>query len=136
MSSRREFLKQSGAVAGAVALSGALRPAEALVPAVSVQRGAMDASIKDLLMESLNAAKSAGASFADARIGRYQQNFVVTREQQIINVVDTDSIGVGVRALVNGTWGFAASRDLTKAGVAGAAREAVAIAKANAVAKD
>jgi TldD protein len=96
----------------------------------------MDASIKDLLMESLNAAKSAGAGFADARIGRYLQNFVVTREQQIINVVDTDSIGVGVRALVNGTWGFAASRDLTKAGVASAAREAVAIAKANAVARD
>src|SRR5574339_14677 len=103
MSSRREFLKQGGAVAGAVAL---------------------------------NAAKSGGASFADARIGRYQQNFVVTREQQIINVVDTDSIGVGVRALVNGTWGFAASRDLTRAGVAAAAREAVAIARANAVARD
>jgi TldD protein len=137
MSSRREFLKQGGAVAGAVALGGALRPAEAFAPATTVQRGAaMDASIKDLLMESLNAAKSAGAGFADARIGRYLQNFVVTREQQIINVVDTDSIGVGVRALVNGTWGFAASRDLTKAGVASAAREAVAIAKANAVARD
>jgi TldD protein len=137
MSSRREFLKQGGAVAGAVAFGGALRPAEAFAPATTVQRGAaMDASIKDLLMESLNAAKSAGAGFADARIGRYLQNFVVTREQQIINVVDTDSIGVGVRALVNGTWGFAASRDLTKAGVASAAREAVAIAKANAVARD
>ena len=72
----------------------------------------------------------------DARIGRYLQNFVFTREQQIINVVDTDSIGIGVRALVNGTWGFAASRDLTRDGVAAAAREAVAIAKANAIAKD
>ena len=137
MSSRREFLKQGSAVAGAVALTGALRPAEAIAGIEPVQRaGAMDASIKDLLMESLNAAKSAGASFADARIGRYQQNFVVTREQQIINVVDTDSIGIGVRALVNGTWGFAASRDLTKNGVATAAREAAAIAKANAIAKD
>ena len=87
-------------------------------------------------MESLNAAKSAGAQFSDARIGRYLQNFVITREQQIVNVVDTDSIGIGVRALVNGTWGFAASRDLTKDGVAAAAREAVAIAKANRVAKD
>lgn len=137
MTSRREFLKQGGAVAGAIALGGPLRAAGASVPPEIVQRaGAMDAAIKDLLMESLNAAKMAGAGFADARVGRYLQNFVVTREQQIINVVDTDSIGIGVRALVNGTWGFAASRDLTKDGVAAAAREAVAIAKANAVAKD
>ena len=135
MSSRRDFLKQGTAVAGAIAFGGALRPADAAVPEV-VRTATMDAAIKDLLMEALNAAKSGGAQFADARIGRYLQNFVITREQQIVNVVDTDSIGIGVRALVNGTWGFAASRDLTKAGVAAAAREAIAIAKANAIAKD
>jgi len=136
MSSRRDFLKQGGAVAGAIAIGGSLplKTAGAMAPQAGAR--SMDTGIKDLLLESLNAAKMAGAGFADARIGRYQQNFVFTREQQIINVVDTDSIGIGVRALVNGTWGFAASRDLTKDGVAAAAREAVAIAKANAVAKD
>jgi len=136
MSSRRDFLKQGSAVAGAIALGGALRSADAAVPELIQPATAMDAAIKDLLMEALNAAKSGGAQFSDARIGRYLQNFVITREQQIVNVVDTDSIGIGVRALVNGTWGFAASRDLTKAGVAAAAREAVAIAKANAIARD
>jgi TldD protein len=136
MSTRRDFLRQGGAVAGAIALGGSLRTAEALTPQAGARGAVMDTAIKDLLLESLNAAKMAGAGFADARIGRYMQNFVVTREQQIINVVDTDSIGIGVRALVNGTWGFAASRDLTKDGVAAAAREAVAIAKANALAKD
>src|SRR4029079_8484997 len=45
-------------------------------------------------------------------------------------------MGCGVRALVDGTWGFAATRTLTKAGVAGAAREAAGIAKANRVARD
>ena len=39
-------------------------------------------------------------------------NFVFTREQQIVNVVDTDSIGAGVRALVDGTWGFAATQPI------------------------
>ena len=136
MSNRRDFLKQGSAVAGAIALGGSLRTAEALTPQAGARAAAMDTAVKDLLMESLNAARMAGAGFADARIGRYMQNFVVTREQQIINVVDTDSIGIGVRALVNGTWGFAASRNLTKDGVAAAAREAVAIAKANALAKD
>ena len=44
---------------------------------------------------------------------------------------DTDSIGLGVRALVNGAWGFAATQTLTTDGVVAAAREAAAIAKAN-----
>jgi len=87
-------------------------------------------------MEALNAGKMAGASYVDARVARYRDNQIFTREQQIINVVDQDSMGCGVRALVDGTWGFAATRTLTKAGVAGAAREAAAIAKANRVARD
>ncbi len=139
--SRRDFLKAGTLAASAVALGGTARSADAATLLTAPLHAptnlmAMDASVKELLMDALNAAKLGGASYADARIGRYLQNFVVTREQQIINVVDTDSIGIGVRALVDGTWGFAASRDLTKDGVAGAAREAVAIAKANRVARD
>jgi TldD protein len=132
MTTRRDFLKTSAA-AGALALTApVLARAETLA-----QRGtppelpAMDAAIKELLTEALNAAKLGGAEFADARIGRYRNNFVITRERQIINVVDTDTLGVGVRVLVNGTWGFGASRDLTKDGVVAAAKEALAIAKAN-----
>jgi TldD protein len=142
MSDRREFLKQTGIAAGAIAASAALRKAEAaagvLAPPTpaSAVAAPMDAATKELLMEALNAAKLAGASYADARIARYRDNQVFTREQQIINVVDQDSIGCGVRTLVDGTWGFAATRTLTKAGVAAAAREAAGIAKANRVARD
>src|SRR5688572_15708425 len=96
----------------------------------------MDPVVRDLLLEAINAAKIAGASFADARISRFQQNFVFTREQQIQNVVDTETFGCGVRALVDGTWGFAATQKMTKEGIAKAARTAVAIAKANRVARD
>jgi TldD protein len=137
MTDRRTFLKQGGLAAGALALTGALRTADALPwPAAASPRQEVDSATRELLMEVLDAARSGGASFADARIARYRQNFVQTREQQIVNVVDTDSIGCGVRALVDGTWGFSATRTLTKAGVAQAAREAVAIAKANRVARD
>ena len=134
MTNRRDFLK-TGAAAGALALAGpALTRADAFAQRVApVDLPAMDAATKELLIEALNAAKMGGASFADARIGRYRNNFVITREKQIVNVVDTDTLGVGVRVLVNGTWGFGASRDLTKAGVVAATREAVAIAKANAL---
>ena len=139
MSDRREFLRQTGIAAGVIAASGALRKAEAAASAFAppaVSAPPMDAATKELLMEALNAAKLGGASYADARIARYRDNQVFTREQQIINVVDQDSTGCGVRALVDGTWGFAATRTLTKAGVAAAAREATAIAKANRVARD
>src|SRR5690349_23853703 len=144
MSDRREFLKKTGLAAGALAATGALRTAEAAAGTIAplaatrppAPAASMDAATKELLMEALNAAKLAGASYADARIARYRDNQVATREQQIINVVDQDSMGCGVRALVDGTWGFGATRTLTKAGVAAAAREAAAIAKANRVARD
>ena len=141
MSSRREFLKQGGLAATALAL-GACRAATPAAAPTAVPSPpdagtrAADASERELLMEALNAAQLAGASYADARVARARNNSVFTRERQISNIVDTDTMGVGVRALVDGTWGFAATRVLTRDGVARAAREAVAIAKANRVARD
>jgi TldD protein len=137
---RRDFIKKAGGIAaGALAIGAIPRSAEALFLNPTAARAAMpemDAAVRDLLLEAINAAKIAGASFADARISRFQQNFVFTREQQIQNVVDTETFGCGVRALVDGTWGFAATQKMTKEGVAKAARTAVAIAKANRVARD
>jgi TldD protein len=134
MTTRRDFLKATTA-AGALALAApTLATAETLVRrAAPAEPPAMDPATKELLTEALNAAKLGGAEFADARIGRYRNNFVITREQQIVNVVDTESLGVGVRVLVNGTWGFGASRDLTKGGVVAATKEALGIARANAL---
>ncbi|MBX3134454.1 MAG: TldD/PmbA family protein [Gemmatimonadaceae bacterium] len=87
-------------------------------------------------MEALNAARLAGASWADVRVQRQRRQNLGTREQQVTNVLDTDTIGCGVRVLVDGTWGFAATRALTTDGVARAARQAVALARANRVARD
>ena len=138
MTNRRDFLKQGSLIAGAIAADATWSKARALspfAPAVAPPAAAMDPATRALLMDALNAAKMAGASYADARIGRYLQNFVSTREQQITGVTDTDSIGAGVRALVDGTWGFAATRTLTSDGVAEAARKAVAMARAMRVAQ-
>jgi TldD protein len=137
MTDRRDFLKVAGVTTAMLAADGALREALAKVLRPPQPAGpTMDPAIRDLLMEALNAAKMSGAGYADVRIGRQRQNFVFTREHQIQNVVDTDTMGCGVRALVDGTWGFAATQQLTKDAVAGAAREAVAIAKANRIARD
>ena len=142
MTTRRDFIRKGGVAFGAFA---ALNRIPGLPPGFAHGAGTFSHQLRDipttdevkaLMADALNAAKSAGASYSDVRIGRYQNNFVITREKQIVQVVDTDSMGAGVRALVDGTWGFAATRVLTSDAVAAAAREAVAIAKANRIAQD
>jgi TldD protein len=119
------------AAGGAVAPAAGQAPRVSPTPARDDHAPAMDPAVRELLLEALDAASRGGAEYADARISRYRNSSVATREQQIVNVVEGDTMGVGVRVLVAGTWGFGASRDLTKSGVAVAAREAVAIARAN-----
>ena len=67
---------------------------------------------------------------SDARVGRYRRQFVAAREQQVMGVSDSESFGIGVRVLVNGAWGFAATRDVTRAGAVRAAQQAVQVARA------
>lgn len=124
---RRSFVKVTGLGMGALMLpiSGRLIAAEALNEKLDI---ALKRSLADA---ALAAAKTAGATYCDVRIGRYLNQFVVTREDKVQNVVNTESTGVGIRVIANGTWGFAASNDLTSASVARAAQQAVAIAKAN-----
>ena len=86
---------------------------------------------KQLADVGLNTAKSGGATYADVRIGRYLNQFVITRENKVQNVMNTESFGAGVRVIVNGTWGFASSNDVTPDGIKKTAEKAVAIAKAN-----
>ncbi|HVI59748.1 MAG TPA: TldD/PmbA family protein [Luteimonas sp.] len=124
---RRDFLVASGFGLAGLALPFGTRAiaAEALLTTMDV---GMKKSIADA---ALQAAKQAGASYCDARIGRYLRQFVITREDKVQNVVNTESTGVGIRVIANGAWGFAATNDLSTTGVANAARQAVAIAKAN-----
>ncbi|MDP3911284.1 MAG: DNA gyrase modulator [Gemmatimonadales bacterium] len=119
---RRDFLTTGAAVA-ALGTLPALRPPRSQPQA--------DASVKDLCLRALNAAKTAGASYADVRIARTRNQSVGTREQQITNLSDSETFGFGVRVLVAGAWGFAASRDLTAAAVDRVAKAAVAQARAN-----
>lgn len=124
---RRDFLQFAGAGVGALLLPvyGRAIAAEELLTKVDV------ATKKKLADAALEAAKAAGATYCDVRIGRYLRQFVVTREDRVENVVNTESSGVGIRVIANGTWGFAATSVATPDAVANAARQAVGIAKAN-----
>ncbi len=135
MTSRRDFLATAGLTASALALASRQAGASTASPILTATTEP-DPQVKVLLLEALNAAKLSGASWADARVQRQRRQNLGTREQQVTNVLDTDTIGCGVRVIVDGTWGFAATRVLTTDGVARAARQAVALAKANRVARD
>ncbi|HRI79979.1 MAG TPA: TldD/PmbA family protein, partial [Cyclobacteriaceae bacterium] len=92
----------------------------------------IDVKQKKILADvALNTSRSMGATYTDVRIGRYLNQFVITRERKVQNIVNTESFGVGIRVIVNGTWGFAATNNVSNDGIKKATERAVAIAKAN-----
>ncbi|MEK7857092.1 MAG: DNA gyrase modulator, partial [Acidobacteriota bacterium] len=123
--SRRDFIRTAGVALGAASLPSWVYTAHASTPAFAEIN-------KDALAEvALATAKKLGASYADIRINRYRLEAVSTRERQVQNLSSGQNFGFGVRVLVNGTWGFAASPILTAEEVKRITTEAAAIAKAN-----
>ena len=126
---RRDFLALTGLTAGGLIVPSFFGKA---IAAEQLQ-STLDLGLKKRLADAaLAAARQAGATYCDVRIGRYLRQFVITREDKVQNVVNTESTGVGIRVIVNGAWGFAATNALGTADVAKAAQQAAAIAKANA----
>ncbi|MFT4155676.1 TldD/PmbA family protein [Parafilimonas sp.] len=128
---RRNFLQITGMGMGASMLANI----PAIGNAVPLDRPwePGDAALKKQLADvALNAARSKGAAYTDVRIGRYLNQFVVTREDKVENIVNTESYGIGIRVIANGSWGFAATDNMDKDSIAKTAELAVAIAKENA----
>ena len=145
-SSRRDFLKASTAAAAAAGLAAcgvspqttpAATPpapsASAPPPTFPPTPSLGDAAIKDLALRALDASRTAGADYADVRIQKNRTQNVSTRERRVQGLSDNESLGFGIRVLVEGAWGFAASHELTTAEIERVARQAVAQARANRV---
>ena len=60
---------------------------------------------------ALDAARAAGAGFADVRVVEELSESVDVREDRVEGVSRTSSRGVGIRVLADGAWGFAAAND-------------------------
>ena len=123
---RRDFLKATAATAAALAAPPLTIDGVAQAPPAP----AADPFAIELANEALTAARGAGASYADVRIARYRRQEIATRERQVSGVSDTESYGIGIRTLINGCWGFAATSQMTKEGVRGAALEAAFMSRA------
>lgn len=125
MLTRRGFVVGGAGVAVAAALPWRARAQEVAAPPPTDD-------VKALIAVGLDAARSAGASWADVRFERLEQQSLRSEDDHIIHSGDAESWGVGIRAIVDGVWGFAATWHTDRDAVAQAARDAVAIAKANA----
>ncbi|WP_090982069.1 TldD/PmbA family protein [Pedobacter suwonensis] len=128
---RRDFLYMTG-----VGLTAGMMPnIPAFGKMISVEESLtpVDVALKKKMADvALNAAKSKGATYADVRIGRYLNQVVATRETRVENISNSESYGLGVRVIANGSWGFAATNNMDDSSIAKAAEAAVAIAKGNA----
>lgn len=129
---RKDFIRNASMGMGALFLPKSMLYANQ-VDAAALLETRFDIPQKKRMADiALNAARSKGASYTDVRIGRYLNQFVITREDKVENVVNTESYGIGIRVIANGSWGFAATDNLDTDSIAKTAALAVAIAKENA----
>ncbi len=127
---RRDFIYLTGMGATAAMIPGIPLMGRPIDPERMFER--VDPALKKQMADvALNAARSADASYTDVRIGRYLNQFVVTREDRVQNIVNTESYGMGIRVIANGGWGFTATDRLDNDSIAQAAKLAVSIAKEN-----
>jgi TldD protein len=85
-----------------------------------------------LAARALDTAVARGAAYADVRFEADRSERAEVRNGAVAELSDETSTGYGIRALFDGAWGFAASADLSEAGVDAAAARAVEIARAGA----
>ncbi len=91
--------------------------------------------MRELAQLALDEAVAAGASYADARAVLDETESLSVQDQRVEGVGRQASRGVGVRVLVDGSWGFAGTARLDREAVLSAARTAVAVARASATAQ-
>ena len=129
MFTRRTFLNTSAA---ALATRLFAAPADARKP---------NPELENLAAAALREAKKRKATYCDIRIIRTRQQFLNIRLNpergtgktlEVPGIGDGGSFGFGVRVIVDGAWGFAASPLVTAAEIVRITAEAVEVAKANA----
>ena len=90
--------------------------------------------MKQIALEALDFALGAEVEYADVRVVESTDRSVATRHGRVAQVSAAESCGVGIRVLVNGAWGFAATDRLDREGIGAAARLAKQIAAASGLA--
>jgi TldD protein len=91
--------------------------------------------VKDIAQQALDTALARGASYVEVRVEDIRERYLSTKNGRPAQVRESQSYGLGVRVIADGAWGFAATDDLTRAGLDKAAALAVEIARSSALCK-
>ena len=85
--------------------------------------------LRELADAALQRAADLGAEHADFRAERIKGQQIGLSDGKLETLFDADDLGLAVRVVVEGTWGFASAIDLTPDAAARAAAEAVEVAR-------
>ena len=88
--------------------------------------------MKDIASWILNTAQSRGADYCDLRVVDERARTIATKNGKVGHASNAESLGVGIRVIADGAWGFAATQDLSRASVEATAARAVEVARASA----
>ncbi len=88
--------------------------------------------MKEIAAWALDTAAQRGAAYADVRLVDDRQRLLLTKNGKVGHASDSESLGLGVRVLSGGAWGFAATQELTREAVEATAARALSIARASA----
>lgn len=87
------------------------------------------------LKECIHWLRNKGVTYADCRFVRREQEAIRVTDHTVDSLSRTLEVGVGIRVLTDGSWGFAATAQVTPADLRRAAAQALQIAKASAIVK-
>jgi TldD protein len=91
--------------------------------------------MQDWASSAIETARRCGASYADVRVMDIRHRDISVKNGEVGTLAESESLGIGIRAIASGAWGFSSTDRLTREGIDACAAEAVAIAKASALAK-
>lgn len=87
--------------------------------------------MQGLILNTLSTLQGMGIEYGDCRIIRRITQEIVVKNKSPEVVKSQESYGIGIRVLVDGAWGFAATNELDARSVNQTARIAVAVARAS-----
>ena len=97
-----------------------------------VDRDFVGLPLHELADAALEQARREGAAHAELRVERTRESGIRVRDRQLEGAADSESFGLSVRVVHDGTWGFAATTSVSAGAAAMAAREAVEVARTSA----
>jgi TldD protein len=91
--------------------------------------------MRELALSTLDRCLRREVSYADVRAVDTRERRISTKNGRIGHIDESESTGIGIRLIVDGCWGFAATDDLRPEGIDVAVRLAIEIATAGSAAR-